>query len=297
MAIVGSGAERRPPARKVPRRSRGAFPLPVLTALLVLAAVLVGSALFPLLHPGMANQNDLGGALQPPSPEHWMGTDQLGRDVLARFLAGAWVSMLVGAMVVVVGSVLGGLVGLIAGVTGGLVDILLMRLNDALLAFPSLMLAMAVTIVRGPGLTSATIGVTLAGIPWFARVARSEAMRLCALPLMESCRAMGMTRTRMVTRHVLPHMFSGVLIQATSTYGTAILAVAGLGFLGLGAQPPTAEWGAMITSGLEPALAGEWWVALFPGLGILLAVTALNVIADWVRDVLDPRGLVGGGAR
>lgn len=257
MEVTNAGAAAGAARRRTRLRSRLTARPAVLVALLVLTVVLVGSALFPLLRPGLADQSNLAHALQPPSANHLMGTDQLGRDVLARFFAGAWISLLVGAVVIGVGATIGAVIGLVAGVVGGVVDDVLMRLNDALLAFPSLMLAMAVTVARGPGLDSATIGVTLAGIPWFARVARSEALRLSALPLMESCRAMGMTRGRMIVRHVLPHMVSGVVIQATSTYGTAILAVAGLGFLGLGAQPPTAEWGAMITTGLEPALVGD----------------------------------------
>jgi peptide/nickel transport system permease protein len=214
----------------------------------------------------------------------------VGRDVLARFMLGARISMFVGAVVVVVGAALGGLVGLLAGVVGGWLDAVLMRLMDAILAFPPLVLAMAVTVGLGAGLGTAAIGVIVSALPWYARVVRSEVIRVKAQAFVESTYAIGASRTRLIARHIVPHVLPIVLIQAAAAFGSAVLALAALGFVGLGAQLPTPEWGAMITDGLQYTLTGEWWVGLFPGLGLLVAVTAASVLADRMRDVLDPRG-------
>lgn len=244
----------------------------------------------PLLWPHGATTTDFTSTMQSPSWAHPMGTDGVGRDVLARFGAGAGISMLIGVIAVTIGAVVGTLIGVTAGLSRPLVDEVLMRAMDAMMAFPALMLAMAVTVGLGSGLRSATIGVTLAVVPWVARVARSETLRITALPMIEAARALGLPRFQLVRRHVLPHMMSLLIIQATSAYGSVILAVAALGFLGLGAQVPTPEWGAMVTEGMEPALTGAWWIAFFPGLGMLMLVTCTGVLADRVRDVLDPRG-------
>jgi len=190
---------------------------------------------------------------------------------------------------VIVGAVIGGAIGLIAGVRGGWLDNLLMRVMDAILSFPPLILAMAVTIGLGVGVKSAAIGIMLTSIPFYARLLRSEAIRIKTLPFIEAAAALGASRLRIMVRHVVPHVLSTLFIQAAAVFGYAILSLAGLGFVGLGAQVPTPEWGAMITNGLQYALTGQWWIALFPGLGVLVAVTAASMIADRVRDLLDPR--------
>jgi peptide/nickel transport system permease protein len=232
---------------------------------------------------------DVGSALQAPSTAHPMGTDSSGRDILTRFNHGARLSLTVAPLVVIVGAALGGLFGLVAGVFGGWSDSILMRVMDAVLAFPPLILAMAVSIGMGPGVTSAAVGIVLTSIPWYARLLRSDALSLRSRPFVEAARALGAGRRRIVRRHVLPHVVPTLLVQAASVFGYAILTLAALGFVGLGARPPTAEWGAMITEGLQYAITGQWWVVAFPGLGVFIAVTAANVLADRVQVVLDPR--------
>lgn len=253
--------------------------------------VLVALGFFgPMLWPKGALSIDLGSSLQPPSVANPMGTDGVGRDVFARFNQGARISLVVGTVVVVIGAVLGGIIGLISGMAGGWIDNTLMRAMDAILAFPPLILVMAATVGLGIGLTTAAIGITLTSIPWYARLVRSEVLRIKFMPFIEAATAIGASRVRIVGRHVVPHVISTLLIQAAAVFGYAILTLAALGFVGLGAQIPTPEWGAMITDGLQYALTGQWWIGVFPGLGVLIAVTAASVIADRCRDIFDPRG-------
>lgn len=255
-----------------------------------LLLILVGlAALGPLFWPVDPLAVDVSAALEPPSAAHPMGTDGVGRDVFARFYSGARISLTVGTIVVALGAVLGGLTGLIAGMLGGWLDNLLMRVMDAILAFPPLILAMAVTIGLGAGIDTAAIGIILTSIPWYARIIRSDVMRIRSLPFIEASVAIGASRWRIIGRHVIPHVIPTLLVQAAASFGYAILTLAALGFVGLGAQIPTPEWGAMITEGLTHAITGRWWVGIFPGLGLLLAVTAANLLADRARDLLDPR--------
>lgn len=233
---------------------------------------------------------DVGASLQAPSRAHPMGTDGIGRDVFARFNSGAAISLAVGAVVVVIGAIFGGAIGIVSGATGGRVDAILMRAMDALLAFPPLVLAMAVTIGLGAGLYNAALGIMLTSLPYYARLLRSEVLRIRSQPFIEAAQALGARRGRVMGRHIVPHVVSTLLIQAAAVFGYAILTLAALGFVGLGARVPTPEWGAMITDGLQYFLTGQWWIGVFPGLGILLAVTAASVIADRARDILDPRG-------
>jgi peptide/nickel transport system permease protein len=233
---------------------------------------------------------DVGNSLLPPSWAHPMGTDSVGRDVFARFNEGARISLAVGSLVVIVGALVGGAVGVVAGATGGWIDALLMRVMDAILAFPPLILAMAVTVGLGSGLKTAGLGIMLTTIPYYARLLRSEVLRIRSLPFIEAAYALGARRRRVILRHIVPHVVSTLLIQAAAVFGYAILTLAALGFVGLGAHVPTPEWGAMITDGLQYFLTGQWWIGVFPGLGVLIAVTAASVVADRARDILDPRG-------
>jgi peptide/nickel transport system permease protein len=263
-------------------------------ALLWAAGVLVALALMavagPLLWHDPPSQISLLSALQPPSWSHPMGTDGFGRDIFARFMRGAQISLLVGFIVVIAGALCGGILGLVAGTWGGLREGLLMRAMDAILAFPALILAMAVTVSLGVGVTTAVIGITIASVPWYARVVRSEVVRIRALPFVEAAIALGARRRRVMFAHIVPSLLPTLLIQAAAAFGYSILALAALGFVGLGAQIPTPEWGAMITDGLSYTITGQWWVGVFPGLGLLIATTAANVIADRCRDILDPKG-------
>ena len=219
-----------------------------------------------------------------------MGTDQLGRDILARVAYGARISLVAGTLVALAGALIGGMIGLLAGTIGGISDGALMRVMDSILAFPPLILAMAVTVGLGVGLDTAAIGVTLVSIPWYARLIRSEALRINSQPFIEASHAIGATRGRIIGRHVLPHLLPVLLIQMSAAFGYAVLALAGLSFVGLGAQIPTPEWGALITGGLPYALTGQWWIAIFPGVALLITVTATSMLSDRMRDLLDPRG-------
>jgi peptide/nickel transport system permease protein len=260
------------------------LPLAVLI-LLVLFAIFV-----PIVWTHGPNAQNLFGSLQRPSFSHPLGTDQLGRDVLARVADGARISLVVATLVTLAGALAGGLIGLLAGTVGGVGGGVAMRAMDAILAFPSLILAMAVTVGLGIGLDSAAIGVALVSVPWYARLLRSEALRVSSLPFVEAAHALGATRGRIVARHIVPHMLPVLFIQMAAAFGYAVLALAGLSFVGLGAQVPTPEWGAMMTEGLTYALTGQWWISICPGVALLLTVTAVSMVSDRMRDVLDPRG-------
>lgn len=259
------------------------FGVAILTVLVLLAVA--GPFLWPV-DPLKVNVLD---SLLPPSLSHPMGTDDVGRDVFARFIWGAQVSIGVALAVTVVGTLVGGLLGLLAGLLGGVVDLVLSRIMDAILAFPPLILAMAVAIGLGSGMLSAMIGVVLAAIPWYFRLLRSEVLRLRSLMYVESARALGASNMRLIRLHILPQTTSTVLIQASSVFSFSIITMAALGFVGLGIQPPVPEWGTMITEGLAYALTGQWWLGVFPGLGIFGLAVAGNVIADRLRDIYDPK--------
>jgi peptide/nickel transport system permease protein len=260
------------------------------TGILMLGLLIAFAVLAPLLWPRDPLALDVGASLQAPSAAHPMGTDGVGRDIFARFNAGAQISLVTGALVVLTGALVGGTIGVIAGVSGGWIDNLLMRVMDAILAFPPLILAMAVTVGLGVGVRTAAIGIMLTSVPFYARLLRSEALRVRTLPFVEAAAALGATRPRIIMRHIVPHLMSTLLIQAAAVFGYAILSLAALGFVGLGAQVPTPEWGTMITDGLQYTLTGQWWIGVFPGIGLLAAVTATSLIADRARDILDPRG-------
>jgi peptide/nickel transport system permease protein len=231
--------------------------------------------------------------LQAPSWAHPMGTDENGRDVLARFLAGARISLLAGLIVVGLGGAAGTVVGIASGMSDGFLDGALMRASDSILAFPALILAMAVSIGLGPGLESGVIGISLGTVPFYGRLLRTDVKRIRSLPHVDAARAIGARPAWIVWRHILPHAMPTLLVQSAAVFGYAILTLAGLGFVGLGAQIPTPEWGAMITEGLQYVLTGQWWIAVFPGIGVLMAVTAANILADRLRAALDPRAQAG----
>ncbi|HWG09574.1 MAG TPA: ABC transporter permease [Solirubrobacteraceae bacterium] len=281
---AGVGERARRASRALLSDRRIAVPLGVLVAL-VLFAIFA-----PIFWKYGPNTQDLINSLKSPSTNHPMGTDQLGRDVFARFAQGARISLIVATLVTVAGAIVGGLIGLLAGTIGGFSDGVAMRAMDAILAFPPLILAMAVTVGLGIGLNTAAIGVALVSVPWYARLLRSEALRIRSLPFIEASYAIGMTRARVISRHVIPHMMPVLFIQMAAAFGYAVLGLASLSFVGLGAQVPTAEWGAMITEGLSYSLTGQWWISIFPGLGLLVTVTAASMLSDRLRDLLDPRG-------
>lgn len=268
----------------------GKVVLPVATLVfMVLFAIVV-----PILWDHSPYTQNLFNSLQAPSGAHPMGTDELGRDVLARVASGARISLIAATLVTLTGALIGGIIGLLAGTIGGASDGVLMRVMDAILAFPPLILAMAVTVGIGTGVTSACVGIALVSIPWYARVLRSEGLRVRSLPFVEAAHAMGATRSRILTRHVVPHLLPSMFIQMAAAFGYAVLALAGLSFVGLGAQVPTPEWGAIMTEGLSYALSGQWWISVFAGVALLITVTAASMLSDRLRDILDPRSQTGG---
>ena len=258
-----------------------------LAILLVLAILAIFGPLFWSYDPLAISLRE---TLQPPSFAHPMGTDHIGRDIFARFNLGALISLSVGISVVITGALVGGVIGLVSGISGPVLDNVLMRIMDAILAFPPLILAMAVTVGLGGGLETAALGIMLTSVPYYARLIRSDVLRIRQLPFIEAAETAGAGPTRIILRHIVPHTVSTLLIQAAALFGYSVLALAALGFVGLGTQVPTPEWGVMITEGLQYALTGQWWIGVFPGLGLLAAVAATSVLADKARDLLDPRG-------
>ncbi|RFC77635.1 ABC transporter permease [Streptomyces sp. AcE210] len=195
-----------------------------------------------------------------------------------------------GLIVVVAGALLGCVTGLLAGALGGYVDTVLTWLTNSILCFPAIMLAMAFVMALEPGVTAVVIGLAIHSFPWYMRTLRGEVLRISSLDFVKSAGAIGASRTRTLIHHILPHLISTIVLQMAAVFGASVLSLAALGFLGMGAQPPTAELGAMITDGQQFFLTGQWWLAAFPGLVLLVAVTLTTIVADRARELLDPRG-------
>lgn len=262
-------------------------PLTVIGLAIILMFVL--SAVFaPLLAPMDPTQQILSQRLKPPSAGHWLGMDQLGRDVLSRLLFGAPISLTVGLVVVGSASTLGTLVGLIAGYARGTVDELLMRLTDVFFAFPPLILAMAIAGALGPSLNNAMIAIAAVTWPVYARLVRGQVLSLREREFIVAAFSIGASTPRILSRHLLPNALAPILVQASFDMGGAILSAAGLSFIGFGARPPTPEWGVMISEGSK-FFSTQPWLSFFPGLAILLTVAAFNLIGDGLRDAFDPR--------
>jgi len=257
-------------------------------ALVLIGAFAICAVLAPIVAPYDPLAQALGSRLEPPSPQHWLGTDQLGRDIASRLLYGARISLVIGIVVVALAGIFGTLVGLVAGYAGGLVDETLMRVTEVFLAFPPLILAMAIAGALGPSLTNAIIAI--AAVTWavYARLTRGQLLSLRRREFVEAARAIGASRGRILARHLLPNALAPLMVQASFDMGAAIISAAGLSFIGFGAQPPTPEWGVMISEGRN-FISTQLWLSLFPGLAILLAVGSFNVLGDGLRDLFDPR--------
>lgn len=227
-------------------------------------------------------------ALQPPGARFVLGSDQFGRDVASRVLHGARVSLTVGLIAVSIAVALGAPLGLVSGYYGGRLDGLIMRVMDVLLAFPGILLALAIVSVLTPGLTNVMIAVGLSAVPTYARLVRASVLSARENLYVEAARALGGRDLSILTRYILPNVVAPLIVTATLGLGTAILSAAALGFLGLGSQPPQPEWGRMLSEGRD-YLREAWWISTFPGLGIMLTVLAMNLLGDGLRDVLDPR--------
>jgi peptide/nickel transport system permease protein len=225
--------------------------------------------------------------LQPPSTQYWFGTDELGRDVFSRVIYGARISLPIGFVVIMFAMMMGSLVGASAGYIGGTYDLLIMRLADITLAFPSIVLALAIAAVLGPSITNALIAMVLVWWPEYARLMRSQVLSVKNNEYVTAAVALGGSRTRVLFVHVLPNTFAPILVKASLDAGSAILNIAALSFIGLGAVPPTPEWGAMISSGRYQFY--SWWLTTFPGLAILTVVLGYNFLGEGVRDSFDPR--------
>jgi peptide/nickel transport system permease protein len=258
------------------------------SAVLVLLLFLVAlAAPFIAPHDPIATSPD-SSYLPPLSPGHFLGTDELGRDLLSRVLWGARVSLPVAFVAVAVGLVGGGLIGMLSGYAGGIGDLLLMRFIDALLAFPGLILAIAIVAALGPGLRNAMIAIGIVAIPGYARLVRAVVLQLKQMEFVTATRALGATPLRLIVRHLIPNLLNPIIVQISLSAGFAILAEATLSFLGLGAQVPTPDWGQMINTGAG-FLDNDPWLAIVPGAAISVTVYAFNLLGDSLRDALDPR--------
>lgn len=226
--------------------------------------------------------------LQPPSAAHWLGTDEFGRDIFARIVHGARVSLIVGIVAVSISIVGGGILGAIAGYYGGRLDNVIMRLMDIFLAVPSILLAIAIVSALGPSLLNLMIAVSISSIPRYARIVRASVLSIRDQEFIEAAKAIGASNTRIIFRHIIPNSLAPVIVQGTLGVAGAILSTAGLSFIGLGIQPPAPEWGSMLSGGRQ-YLRYAWWVTTFPGVAIMITILSLNLLGDGLRDALDPR--------
>jgi peptide/nickel transport system permease protein len=256
------------------------------TGLAVVGAWVVIAIFAPLIGPDNPLAQNFG-ILTAPSSAHWFGTDELGRDVLSRVLAGARVTLPLSVLLVVIAMLIGALLGGFAGFLGGWADVALMRLADLFFAFPGIILALAVAAALGPQLRNAVIAVVVVSWPSYARLVRSLVLAARTAPYVTASRMLGASGWRVLFTDIRPNIAGPVLVLAALDLGNAVLLLSGLSFLGLGAQPPTAEWGAMVAEGTQNF--NDWWVGVFPGLAILTVVLAFNFIGDALRDALDPR--------
>jgi peptide/nickel transport system permease protein len=288
-----------PPQAAVPRGAamwRGLRANPLLAVGGAVVLLIAAVAIFaPLVVPF---PGDAGTATHPfdvlkaPSAAHWFGTDQVGRDMFSRILAGARVSPVVAVIVLALACLIGIPLGVAAGFLGGWVDEVIMRVTDLFLAFPPLLLALALAPVLPASLTSLTIVIAAVWWPWYVRLMRGQAASVAGRPYVQACRALGISRLRIIFRHILPNSITPVLVQVSLDVGLVILTASALSFLGLGAQDPVPDWGLMVAEGqsyFEP----DWWLVTFPGLAILLTAFAFNLLGDGLRDLFDPkRGLL-----
>ncbi|WP_026691536.1 nickel/cobalt ABC transporter permease [Alteribacter aurantiacus] len=242
----------------------------------------------PLFTTGSPSAIDPTNRMAPPSADNWFGTDHQGRDIFTRIIHGMSITLYIGFSSVLIGAIVGVFIGLVSGYYGKKVDAILMRCMDVLLAFPGILLALAIVSVLGGSLQNVIIAVGIFSVPMFARIVRGSVLAVRKLEYVDAVRALGASDTRIIFRHVLPNIMSPIIVQATLRMATAILTASGLSFLGLGAQPPTPEWGAMLSAGRN-----YMWdsphIALFPGLAIVIVVLAFNIFGDGLRDALDPK--------
>lgn len=233
-------------------------------------------------------KQNLAERLQAPSSKHLLGTDEFGRDILARMIHGARVSIKVGLLAISISIIAGGILGAISGFYGGLIDNIIMRIMDIFLAVPSILLAIAIVSALGPSITNLMISISVSYIPSFARIVRASVLSIRDQEFIEAARAIGASNTRIILKHIIPNALAPVIVQGTLGVAGAILSIAGLSFIGLGIQPPAPEWGSMLSGGRQ-YLRYAWWVTTFPGVAIMITILSLNLLGDGLRDALDPR--------
>ncbi len=262
-------------------------PLALAGAAIVVSLVGV-AALAPQLAPFAPEAQNLALRLAPPDAVHWLGTDELGRDILSRIIHGSRITLTIVALVAVIAAPLGLVLGAAAGTLGGWFDVVVMRVTDVFLAFPRLVLALALVAALGPGIENAVIAIAMTAWPVYARVARAEALAIRGADHVAAARLQGASRWWLIRRQVMPLCINSMIVRVTLDMAGIILTAAGLGFLGLGAQPPAPEWGAMIAAA-RPYLFDQWWLVAVPGAAILLVSLGFNLLGDGLRDALDPR--------
>lgn len=256
--------------------------------IVIIVALILAAIFAPLIAPYAPNAQNLANRLMPPSGAHWMGTDELGRDIFSRVIYGARITLMIVILVAVIAAPVGLIVGAVAGYVGGWTDRVLMGITDIFLSMPRLILALAFVAVLGAGIENAVIAIALTAWPPYARIARSEVLTFRNSEFIAAVELQGASSTRIVLKHILPLCTSSMIIRVTIDMAGIILIAAGLGFLGLGAQPPLPEWGAMVSRGRSYIL-DQWWVATMPGFAIILVSLGFCFLGDGLRDVLDPK--------
>jgi peptide/nickel transport system permease protein len=282
VAIARAPVRRQPRSRKALRRMSARIGLAITLAFLLL------TVLAPFVAPYDPYDQDLSSALSPPSALHWFGADEYGRDMLSRVIYGTRTALLAVLVADGLALVVGCTLGLLAGFFGGWVEAVIMRLVDMLLAFPYLLLALIIVAALGPGLTNSMIAIGIVYTPQYARLIRGQVLAVRKADYVRAARALGASRSRLILRHVLPNSFPPVVVMATLQAGAVIVETAGLSFLGLGAQPPSPDWGALLADGQSYFLSA-WWIATFPGLAIFILVLGFNLVGDALADRFDPR--------
>ncbi|MGD9688097.1 MAG: nickel transporter permease [Desulfobacter sp.] len=256
--------------------------------LLIIVALIVIAVLAPVIAPYDPVETDIGNRLQPLSFTHYLGTDEMGRDIFSRIVFGSRLTLYIISLVAIIAAPVGILVGTVAGYFGGIVDTVLMRITDIFLAFPKLILALAFVSALGPGIENAVIAISITSWPPYARIARAETLTIRNCDFIKAVRLQGAGALRIITGHIMPLCLPSLIIRVTLDMAGIILTAAGLGFLGLGAQPPTPEWGAM-TAGGRTYIIDHWWLISMPGTAIFIVSLAFNLLGDGLREVLDPR--------
>ncbi|WP_122788979.1 ABC transporter permease [Intestinibacillus sp. Marseille-P6563] len=257
----------------------------IILSIIILAAIFAN---FLFDYETMVIQQNASLKLKPPSAEHWLGTDEVGRDILARIVFGARVSLPVAFATIAIAAVVGGLLGAIAGYGNKYVDNVIMRVMDVFLAIPSILLSMALVSALGTSMFNLMLAISISNIAPFARIVRSSVLTIRNEEYIEAARAIGASDVRIILRHIIPNCMAPIIVQATLSVAGSILAIASLSFIGLGIAPPTPEWGSMLSGGRQ-FISYAWWVCAFPGIAIMLTILSLNLLGDGLRDALDPK--------